>query len=66
MFQSSELNNFLSSLDRRYSDKIKIDGVLMAKKLRTKGTDSSLPPPHGAPAWTVCEGRKGSNHNHEA
>ena len=32
----------------------------MAKKLRTKGTVSSLPPPQGAPAWTVCEGWKGA------
>ena len=47
IIQSSELNNFLSNLDRRYSDNIKNGGVLIAKKSRTKYTLSSLLSPHG-------------------
>ena len=57
--RSSELNNFLAVLDKRYTDKIKGEGVLMAKKLRQCGSSSTLLPPSGAPSWALNEARNG-------
>ena len=55
-----ELNNFFATLDKRYSEKIKGEGVLVLKKQRRQGSNSSLLPPPGAPSWTLNEAWKGT------
>ena len=62
-FYHSGLNNFLQTLDKRYADKIKGEGVLMAKKLRRPGCSSTLLPPAGAPSWTLDEAWKGNKYS---
>lgn len=53
------LKEFLARLDRRYDDKVKKDGVTMAKKPRKIGFDSQSLPPPDAPEWTIEKQWKG-------
>ena len=44
---------FLTTLDSRYQDKTKKEGVLVAKKNRVYGSPSSRPPRPDAPQWAI-------------
>lgn len=50
---SAELNDFISRLDMRYDEKVKKDGVTIAKKSRKLGLISTCAPPPDAPDWTI-------------
>lgn len=47
------LVKFMEKLDTRYEDKIKKDGVLVARKTRRTGSPAKSGPPPNAPSWTV-------------
>lgn len=56
---SSDFNTFIHHLDERYDQKLKKQGMLMAKKVREVGTSSNQPPPPNAPRWSIRKtGRK--------
>ena len=47
------LTEFLHRLDVRYDEKVKKDGMIMAKKQRKVGAPASCKPPADAPEWAV-------------
>ena len=47
------LTEFLHRLDGRYDERVKKDGMIMAKKQRKVGAPASSTPPADAPEWTV-------------
>lgn len=47
------LVKFLEKLDARYEDKVKKDGILVARKTRKIGSPMKSGPPHNAPSWTI-------------
>ncbi len=55
----SDMNNFLSTLDRRYQKKVTKVGGTVAKKVRVTGTPSSTPVPSGVPQWTIAPDYQG-------
>lgn len=53
MLCNVELTRFMGKLDARYEEKIKKDGILVARKNRKVGSPSQSSPPSGAPGWTI-------------
>lgn len=51
-FPLSGLDEFLKRLDSRYEEKVKKEGMLMAKQNRSQLSLASVPPPI-APNWTI-------------
>ncbi len=49
---STELSKFLTTLDARYQEKTKKEGILVARKNRKDGSPSKALPRPGAPEWT--------------
>jgi hypothetical protein len=43
----------LATLDKRYEEKIRKEGILVARKPRKYGSPSNTFPPPDAPRWTV-------------
>ena len=52
----SDLEEFISRLDKRYQMKVSREGGTVAKKVRKEGVPSTSGPPIGAPKWTVQAG----------
>ena len=48
-----DLVKFLEKLDKRYEEKVKKEGLLVARKTRKLGSASNSSPPTNAPEWTV-------------
>ena len=46
-------------LDKRYEEKVKKEGVLVARKCRKIGCPASSGPPPNAPDWTLDPNWKG-------
>lgn len=55
------LVKFLEKLDTRYEEKVKKEGVLVARKTRKTGCPARSGPPPNAPNWTVDPKWKGMN-----
>ena len=47
------LTRFIEKLDARYEEKVKKEGILVARKTRKPGSPAKSDPPAGAPDWTV-------------
>ena len=43
----------MDKLDARYEEKVKKEGILVARKTRKPGSPAKSHPPIGAPSWTV-------------
>ena len=48
-------------LDEQYNDKVKKDGIAMARKTRHVGSPLLSRPPAGAPGWAVDTNWKGKS-----
>lgn len=56
---SAGLCDFLAWLDQQYDDRVKKEGITMAKKNRKIGFNSTTLPPSDAPDWTLDQEWKG-------
>ena len=53
LFSLLDLDNFLATLDKRYTKKVSKAGGTVAKKVRVIGAPSKSSIPIGAPQWTI-------------
>ena len=51
----------MEKLDTRYEDKVKKDGILVARKTRKTGSPAKSGPPPNAPSWTIDPKWNGKN-----